>query len=79
MSLYADPKALAVATRRGAADTDLGDDETGADAFRALDGDALTIRVGPVTTTTAADRRFAPVAGVYRVLAGLARPAERAR
>jgi trehalose-phosphatase len=57
----------------------LGDDETDEDAFRALDGDALTIRIGHVTTTTAAHRRFAHVAGVYRFLAGLARLAERAR
>ena len=51
----------------------VGDDETDEDAFRLLDGLAMTFRVGPADGRTAARRRLPDVEGVRRLLSWLAR------
>jgi trehalose 6-phosphate synthase/phosphatase len=51
----------------------VGDDETDEDAFRLLDGLAMTFRVGPADRRTAARRRLPDVAGVRGLLSWLSR------
>jgi trehalose-phosphatase len=51
----------------------IGDDRTDEDAFRALPPEAVTIRVGPAETETAAQYRLADPAAVHRFLEMLLR------